>query len=105
MIPDVYPVGSIVVLISTSADIFQFNGSRGQFVDLVDNTTDAIRHLSVHLEIEAALDQFPAISEEFPAGFEIDGAVLYPRKLVSGTSAWQLNLDLSDTNCHIFTQP
>ena len=50
--------------------------------DLVDNAADAIRHLGVHLEIEATLDPFPASFENFPAGLAIDGAVLHPRKLV-----------------------
>jgi hypothetical protein len=64
MIPDSYPVGSIAVLISTTAGILQFNGSRGQFDDLVDNTVDAITHLSVHREIEATLDPFPETFEK-----------------------------------------
>lgn len=76
------------MLISNSADIFQFNGSRGQFDNLVDNTTDAIRHCSELFEAPAALDPFPVISEKCLAGFGINGAVLRPRKLVSETSAW-----------------
>ena len=82
VIPDVYPVSSIAMLIPTSAGIFQLNGSLGQFDNIVDKTTDAIRHFNETLEAQAALDPFPVIPEKCLAGFGIDGAVLGPRKLV-----------------------
>lgn len=97
------------MFISDSVDatgtILQFNGFFGKLDDLVDNTTDAIGHLSVLLEIECTRNPFPTTSEKFLPGFGINSAVLHPRNLVIETLARQLNPDLSDTNCHIFTQP
>jgi hypothetical protein len=66
---DAYPVGSIFVSLSIKALRFQFNGFRGQRVDLADDIMDFARHLSIPVQVEAKPDTRPEAFEKFLAKF------------------------------------